>query len=364
MKFDLFDIPETYNFNKIDNINYNLFSPFDDYMSLDHFFIPFSEFNSSDKLIDNEDSFLFTFAKENNSKIDVQHPDYHNFDKIKEILLSNSKLSETIKEYLTSDKYICDIKKKKIETLLLNKKKKRKKRGKMKFTENICVIEKRGRKRLNDDTRRYHTKFSADNIIKKIKLKIIEQSLKFINNIFNFYLDKNKLLNYNKSIRKKEIKYDDSINVLKPLDYKYINSIKRDRELLVMDMPLKEIFSRDISRKYNTFMSNSNKIIIDKILNDEKDNESIMFALNMKLREWLDIYLYKKEFKNCPNFDEVKMKNLIHIFEHIDVLLNEVYENNKDNNYLAYFIYFIYNYEWWFYAKKGRHRVSKKTGEY
>lgn len=359
MKSIEFDISEITNFNKSDNLNYSID---DDFMSSAHFFNPFTNLNLFNKLDDNEESLLFTFAKENNSKKDVQLPEYHNYDQIKEILLTDSNLTEKIKEYLTSGKYICDVKK--IIEPLLNKKKKRRKRGKMKFTQNINVSGKPGRKKLNDSSKREHTKFSPDNIIKKIKIYLFEKSLGFINNIFNNYLDKKKLVNYNKSTRKKEIKYDDSFNVLKPLDYKYINTIKRDNELSILDKPLKDIFSKDISPKYNTFMSNSNKIIIDKILNDEKDNESIMFALNLTFREWFDIFLYKKEFKNCPNFDEVKMKDLINKFEHIDVLLNEVYIKNNDNNYLTYFIYFIYNYEWYFYVKKSRHRVSKKTGEY
>ena len=90
----------------------------------------------------------------------------------------------------------------------------------------------------------------------------------------------------------------ESKNLLKPLDYKYLGRIKRESELSIFRMPLKEIFSRDISPKFKTFSKASNKIIIDEVLENEKDNEIIVFAFNLSFKEWLDIFLFKKELKS------------------------------------------------------------------
>lgn len=54
---------------------------------------------------------------------------------------------------------------------ILNKKRKRNP-SKNKEIENLLVY-KRGRKKLNDDTSRTHGKYSFDNIMKKIKLKLL-----------------------------------------------------------------------------------------------------------------------------------------------------------------------------------------------
>ena len=80
---------------------------------------------------------------------------------------------------------------------------------------------KRGRKTKQDTSFREHTKNSEDNIIKKIKTKVIDTLLTFINNCINCFLSEEKIKSYVKIM--KDIKDDrepEKENLLKFLDYK------------------------------------------------------------------------------------------------------------------------------------------------
>jgi len=176
-------------------------------------------------------------------------------------------------------------------------KKKRRKKGKIRFNE--PESKKRGRKKQDDSSRRKHDKNSPDNIIKKIKSKCLEYALKFINKTLNSFIEKDRLISYNKMLRKQK---NDLVNLIKFLDYKFVDKIKRETELNLLKMPLKEIFSNNISPRYSTLPRDSNRRIIERIIKDEKNNEIIMFALNLTFGEWLDVFTYKKELKDI-NYD-------------------------------------------------------------
>ena len=260
-----------------------------------------------------------------------------------------------LKYSLLFDSNISKIEKNMSDNYFLSKKKRRKK-GKIRFNE--PESKKRGRKKQDDSSKRKHDKNSPDNIIKKIKSKCFEYALKFINKTLNSFIEQDRLISYNKMLRKQK---DDLL--IKFLDYKFVDKIKRETELNLLKMPLKDIFSNKISPRYSTLSPDSNRIIIERIIKDEKNNEIIMFALNLTFGEWLDVFTYKKELKDIKNFEEKKMKNLIDKFDRIDMLLKEIYQSNYSNNYLSYFICLIYNYERWFYIKNGRNRLFKNDYE-
>ena len=142
------------------------------------------------------------------------------------------------------------------------------------------------------------------------------------------------------------------------MDYKYVNRIKKDFELSLLDKSLKEVFSLDISSKYSRLQNDSNKIIIGRILIDEKDNDIIMFA---PLREWIDVFIYKKELKDITKINNLsleKINQLSSLFDRVDNLLLDIYQKDCNKNYLSHFISLMYNYERWFYIKRGRSRSS------
>ena len=256
-------------------------------------------------------------------------------------------------------KYSMDIELRKIEKDLSFIGKKRRK-NKIKYNDNFENNKKPGRKKLNDYTKRRHSKNSSDNIIKKIKSKFLEYSLKFINKVLNSNLNKKNITYYNYLLRKKK-KEDNFENLIKALDYKYVNRIKKDSELSLLDKSLKEVFSQDISSKYSRLQNDSNKTIIERIVIDEKDNDIIMFALNLTLREWIDVFIYKKELKDITKINNLsleKINQLSSLFDRVDNLLLDIYQKDCNKNYLSHFISLMYNYERWFYIKRGRSRSS------
>ena len=199
---------------------------------------------------------------------------------------------------------------------------------------------KRGRKPTKQK-RETHDKRSPDNIIRKVKVFIFKFILLFLNNIIN------------ENIKYKKIK-------LLKLDYKFINRIKADQELKILNMSLKELFSNDISPKFkNKCPKDYNKEIIARILKDADD--IILFSFDMTLRDWLDIFTFKKsvkdivngynKYKDCQNLIQKVEKSLIRF----DKAIYKIDENN-DKDYMALFVFCLYNYERWFYLKKCRKR--------
>ena len=312
----------------------------------------FNEKNNIKKINNN------IFIKE--EQIDNKFPVHYTFDKIKDIIQSLSIPSE-VKNSIVLDYNLNKIDKVMSNNSFLGKKKRRKK-GKIKFSDYKNSENQKGRKKQDDFSRRKHDRNAADNIIKKIKLKFIEYSLKFINNVLNSYLNKSKLVEYNNFLRQAR-KYkddEDKENLIKILDYKFIDKLKKETDLSLLEMPLKDLFSKNISPKYTTLQPDSNKKIIEKIVKEEKDNVNIIFALNLTFEEWIDIFTYKKKLSSIQNFDEEKMKGLNDQFYMVDHLIIEMYDKKYDHNYLSYFLSYVYNYKRWFILKKGRNRISNK----
>ena len=125
-------------------------------------------------------------------------------------------------------------------------------------------------------------------------------------------------------------------------------------------MPLKEIFSNNISSKYRITNKNLNKNRIEALLTKKKDNEIIMFVLNMTFGDWFDIFIYKKELKDFKILNNEQIKIISDKFPKIENLFEEIYDLNFGNDYFSYFVYLIYNYERWFFIKQGRKRKYNK----
>ena len=196
---------------------------------------------------------------------------------------------------------------------------------------------KRGRKTNKTKYIDVHDKMVQDNIIKKIKAKIFEYPIIFLNNI----LDNNNKAKYK----------------LFKLDYKYINRLNREQDLKYLDMSLKELFSKDISPKYisNKRDKNFNKKYIDKILKNQKDN-TILFVFNITFRDWLDLFTLKKNINEIIkkyNYKDIDCDKIQRNINGVDNLLKKIM-NENDKEYLTNFIFLLYNYERWFYNRIGR----------
>ena len=206
---------------------------------------------------------------------------------------------------------------------------------------------KRGRKTNKTKNVSIHDKMVPDNIIKKIKAKIFEYPIVFLNNILNNNKEEDKLFK---------------------LDYKFINKLNREQDLKYLDMSLKELYSKEISPKYikEKRQEDSNKIYISKILNNQKDN-TILFVFNMTFRDWLDLFTLKKSINDIiTKYDylakDIDCERIQKSLYGVDNLLKKIM-NENDKEYLTMYIFFLYNYERWFYNKKGRISKPKTKNE-
>ena len=196
-----------------------------------------------------------------------------------------------------------------------------------------------GRKLSLDPTKRAHNKFFEDNIIKKIKGLLLKYLIIFVNSLLNKKEVKLKFLNFNK----------------------YVKNIKKDNELELLHKQVKEILSLDISPKNSRFGSNWNAKIIQSILNkDDEKKEIFNFVLNMKFIDFIHLFTLKEKVSNFRKLSkddcstiEKKMPKIEDLF---DKILNK---NQKDELYLAKFIFLLYNYENWFLYKIGRNKNPK-----
>ena len=304
--------------------NQNTYSKYDDKYDFLHKIVENNEGNAPH--LYSFEKILSIFKKEENkNKFNEIINKYNNKEEIKEDIFFEKPEMRTI---IAGEENI-------IDNELIDQKKQNKKESNKKV-ENLG--NKRGRKTNEIKNIGTHNKMVPDNIIKKIKAKIFEYAIVFLNNILNN--------------NKKEDK-------LYKLDYKYVNRLNREQDLQYLDMKLKELFSKDISPKYiiKNRHKDFNKRYISKILNNQSDN-TILFVFNITFRDWLDLFTLKKNIKDIIfKYDyldkDIDSGNIQKSLFSVDNLLNKIMnENNKE--YLTMFIFLLYNYERWFYNKTGR----------
>ena len=192
-----------------------------------------------------------------------------------------------------------------------------------------------------------HTKFSEDNMMRKIKNKIIESSRLLTNKLF---FDELKILNENyffccKEFRKIKGSFSQELNIKFNL-YFYI-------------MKIKDIFSLELSHKYTSIENNTNKELIDYIFSEQNNNyfTKTRKILNMPFHQYYhDIFLnedknWKSSFGIDDNDDKYQIGNLLKYLgekteENENIENNDIYAQNI--NTLAH------HYEDFFLSKKTR----------
>ena len=188
-----------------------------------------------------------------------------------------------------------------------------------------------GRKSLNssDTTQGNHKKDCPDNIIKKIKAFLFSSVIEYVQDYINI----------------NKIKINEKIKLL-TLDYKNVNKLEKKFNLEILNQPLSDLISRQISSKYKSHQD-FNKNIIKKVLDEEKNNDKINSLLNMTFGNWIDIFTYKKEWEHNIRFKGIKP------------FLEKIQKNN-DAQYFSKVIFYLFNYQKWFLHKKGRKQKKSK----
>ncbi len=294
--------------------------------------------------------------KKNEKKESI--PEHYTYNKIKNIF-ANLNIDSSIQENFTNNDYT---KKIEYETSDYNfniEIRRRAKRNKNKPLKEPKIL---GRKKKNDETNRDHNKKAKDNILQKIKSHFLNYLLIFMNFILKKYIDKENIISYIKLTTKKGLKDNEKEDLIKDLNYKNIvNETSRNKNLQFLHMSLKDFLSQDLSPKLSTYLPSSNKIIINKIIEDYSNEEVINFVFNLKLSEWLDVFLKKKEFSDFKNISKENLDKIMVNFDRVDKLLEEIYAKNKnDEEYFSFFIICIYNYERIWLIKKPRNINKNK----
>ena len=156
-----------------------------------------------------------------------------------------------------------------------------------------------GRKKKNDITKGKHNKYAPDNIIKKCKRIFF----KYINIYINLII---------KKYRKENFEF-------KNLSYEnYIKNLKKKNEMKLLEMPLKDFVSLDIISNLGLNVD-FNLQKMEKILEEEKDNQELIPLLNMTLEEQINVFNFKK--KIAPDIEFNGLKEVI-----LDLYDKENYE--------------------------------------
>ena len=176
---------------------------------------------------------------------------------------------------------------------------------------------KLGRKKNNSSEKGKHTKYSTDNIFKKIKASVLDSLYPVINRNINHVYNGN----IGQGIFKKvllKIKQDQILNSKN--DHFFINKM------------IKDILSDDISNRFSNYPSDHNKRLIEELLNEEDEEKRTIFKKLLELT-FNDVL---KHFRGTQYFIELKgLDNL-----------NKVCEKfGNDEDYLKLFKHYVFNFE-------------------
>ena len=314
-----------------------------------------SQFNFSnfENNIENEESIKSIESIKRNKKI----PEQYTFEKIKNDIFPQFNRNEVEKYFIKDDNIINLEKKMSDETY---EQPKTRNRG-IKLPKE--QKKKSGRKRKGDTSDSNHNKYSPDNIIKKIKAKILDYLLKFINKLLYSILDKNTIKSCLKEINISKYEENSDINLIKNIDYKiFINNMKKDSNIKFLELTIGKLLSNKLSTKFKTIENNSNKKIIEELL--KQSNEILSFIFNLKLGDWLDVFLYKKNFGEFKimnkKMNEEQIKIIMNSFQRADELLISICQK-FDTIYVSRFICYLYNFERWFLIKIGRKNLKNNN---
>ena len=202
-----------------------------------------------------------------------------------------------------------------------------------------------GRKKKISEEIGEHTKNSEDNMIRKFKPRL-----------------KNSLRNLINSRIKENIKFPDNIingQTYKTIEILDINqkqtkdtSVETNRELL--QKPIKDFFSVDISGNYSCYPKNFNELLIKELYKKE-NGEKVTCILEKTILESIKYFRKDENIINDPNYSCFKgLENSFEDFKR-ELLLNnnEEYTNNMIN--------LINNFETMYYNKRSRAKRTKKA---
>jgi hypothetical protein len=194
---------------------------------------------------------------------------------------------------------------------------------------------KKGRKRkFNLSSNGKHDKFCYDNIVRKVKTKLFEIILFFIN-LSIIPIEKE---NQKKNSKKKEFYKP----LLVKIDQEIIKTINVEDNLELLESKLKDIFSNKTSKKYKHLGLDRNKEIIDEIY-EQKIQKKTISILNKTFDQCLDHI-------NGINYDE----DLAGLELRYLNIFKDLRSRGNSEDYISEFKYMVKNFKSFYKNKKAR----------
>jgi hypothetical protein len=268
-------------------------------------------------------------------------------------LINKMNINEEMKNLLTLNAELDNEEIKKLRILLFMKDKKRMKKECIK--KNLFISSKKGRKLKDDKSYSPHNKYTPDNIVNFIKTRLNDSLLLFLNKLICSIYSIDRI---NQMLSELHLKKDrKSIDKTKVL-IKNIRVNKKNKlyNLKLLNLTIKDYISQDISPKNKKPHSDYNKRIIQKLLDDEQNRHIFDFIFkDLKIEDWLDIFIYKKEIDNYINKNKLNICEINVIKENLIRIDNSFLEKPiNDELYIKCFILMIYNYKRYLLMKEGR----------
>jgi len=288
-------------------------------------------------------------------------------------IIKSKNLKKEIKEKLYLDESTSSKEIKQVWDELLFPKKRNRDKGKEKrFTKNIKDIKNTieikllGRKRKDDDSKRNRDRFDTYNITKKIKNKLIQYLILSINNLIQSLYSKEEINRILSELHLSRLKSSNKqFNVILKIKHDiYAKRTKIDENLKFLGSTIGNSLSNNISKKYKDIPSNTNRLIISRLLQDENNKDIFDFIFNkLNIEDWLNIFTYQKELddyaKNSLNEQKLCIiRNSLIRIEQIDLFKND----KESKNFIHCFCIIIYNFKD-FLDKKERRNRKKIKGE-
>ena len=234
--------------------------------------------------------------------------------------------------------------------------------------DNIITKEEKknsiGRKKKNDNSKSNHNKYIPDNIVKKIKNRISDFLIEFINNLINSIYGVNEINKILLNLNLHKFKLKNQKKIIKKIEHKFsANLTKKEDNLKLLNSTLKEYLSNKISTKYVNYKENQNELIISKLLEDDENKDIFKFVFQeLKIEDWLQIYTHQKNIddyiyrydlsKEKEKVIKIK-KSIVGIDEYLKKLITLENEND-DKLYYHCFLLLIYNFRLYLDLKEGR----------
>ena len=184
-----------------------------------------------------------------------------------------------------------------------------------------------GRKKKNSGLIGKHDKYAENNMTVKFKVYFINTLLEQINSEI-------KKINLSIKIGDQEYKVDELLDI----DQKKVKNINVKEIRQFLNNNLKEVFSFDISNKYKNYPKNYNKLVIDKLYEENRTN--VTCILDKKVIECLKFF--KKDEDEFLYEENSCLKGIEKRFESLPQYLKK--KGFKDD-YIKQFIEIIKDFE-------------------